>query len=198
VTAGELWQLLTVGHGWFLMERRGGTSVWVDGQDRDAFVKWADRMAYPGDLEVNAVPLLKRGEDLYHTDSAVLWTRVEDGRALAALKRFPPGPTAVLREGATVRHVALWALEEPLAVSKVARANKRIAHALGPGARKKFCDVNFRLSPPGTVLRRTSRPVAVHEVGGTGRVYRWGDVVGRLRDAPDPQEAFLRKIGKLP
>lgn len=195
MTPADLWQLLTAGTGWFLLERPQATQIWVDATDRDGFAKWCDRMAYPGDLAVNAVPLLKRGEDLYHTDSAVLWTRVETGRALERLKRFPPGPTAVLREGGTVRHVALWALSEPLAVSKVARANKRIAHAIG--AAKKWCDVDFRLSPPGTVLRRTSRPVAVHEVGGTGELYAWGDVVGRLRDAPDPYEGFLRKIGKL-
>ena len=192
----RLWEVLTVGSGWFLIERQAGASIWVDAQDRAGFVKWCDRMAYAGDTVVNAVPLLKQHEDLYHTGSAVLWTRVEDGRSLARLRRFRPVPSLVLREGRTVRHVAFWALSEPLDATRTVRANKRIAHFIG--AKKKWCDVDFRFSPPGTVLRRTSRPIVVRPFGGSGEVYRWGPIVDGLRDAPDPTEAFFRRIGKIP
>lgn len=191
----ELWSMLCPGSGWFLLERHGATSVWVDAADRDGFVKWADRMAYTGDLVVNAVPLLKRGEDLYHTSSSVLWTRVETGRSLARLRRFHVRPSLVLREGSTVRHVAFWALSEPLDPVRCDRANRRIAHALE--APKKYCGVDFRFNPPGTVLRR-GRPTLVRPFGGSGEVYAWGPIVKALRDAPDPTEAFFRKIGRAP
>lgn len=191
----DLWAMLQTGQGWFLFERPG-SGVWCPAGDRARFVKWAEAMAYPGDCAVNAVPLLKYGEDIYHTDSSVLWARVDSGRQVARLRRFRVRPTLVLREGVSVRHVALWALEEPLDPVRTDRANRRIAHWLG--SPKKHCGIDFRLHPPGTVLRRSSRPVVVRPFGGSGEAYAWGGIVKGLPDAPDPTEAFLRKIGKLP
>jgi hypothetical protein len=193
----RLYRTLQPDTGWFLV-KRPAEAKWVKATRCRAFEKAIDPLLYPGDVTVNIVPLLKFEEELYHTGSRCLWTRVEDGRSLAALRRFNPGPSLVLREGRTVRHVAVWALTRTLEPMDTVRANKRIAHALGPGARKKWCDVDFRLRPPGTVIRTGARPVLVHVAGGHGERMRSVDVVGGLRDAPDPTEGFLRRIGKIP
>ena len=193
----RLYRALAPDTGWFLV-KRPAEAWWVKATQRAALERTIEPLLYPGDVTVNIVPLMKFEEELYHTDSRCLWVRVEDGRSLARLRRFNPGPTLVLREGRTVRHVAVWALTRALGPVDTVRANKRIAHALGPGARKKFCELDFRLHPPGTVIRKGKRPTVAHVVGGHGDRMRSVDVVGGLRDAPDPTEAFFRRIGKIP
>lgn len=203
----DLWGLLTTGTGWFQAKRPGGPEYWCDGSQAAPFTRACDRLAWLGDASVNAVPYLREREVLYHGSSSVLWARCESGRQVANLRRFKVRPTLVLREGDTVRHTAFWALSEPLDPVRVDRANRRIAHWLG--SPKKYCDVGFRFAPPGAILRwrfhhegpavvkrRRQVPVLVRPYGGSGEAYAWGAVVGHLRDAPDPREGFLRRVGR--
>lgn len=117
-----------------------------------------------------------------------LHVRVEGKKQADRLRNFRPVPTFVIREGSTTRYVALWMLRAPLRKwSDSTRANKRIAHALG--ASKKNCFAgDFSFPVPGSVLRAgRKRPVPVVVARAGLEAYTVREVVGRLRDAPDPE-----------
>jgi hypothetical protein len=118
----------------------------------------------------------------------VLWARLDGGKRPAnVLRRFRPVPTFVVREGATTRYVALWALREPVkGWEEHVRWNKRLAHHLG--VPKKHAEPDgFYVPLPGSVLRAgRSRPVPVLAARVGIETYSVEQVVGRLRDAPDP------------
>lgn len=117
--------------------------------------------------------------------SRVLWARVGSRKEVANLRRFRPRPTLVVREGSTCRLVALWSLRRPLTYEWLVRANRRIAHRLfGP---KKWAEPEFEFPVPGSCLRAgRARPVPVHAVLFEASVYEPRQVVGGLKDAPDP------------
>lgn len=118
--------------------------------------------------------------------SRVLWARCESRREAEALRRFRPVPSIVLREGSTCRLVALWQLPNPLNYEWVVRANRRIAHKLW-GAKKWGTDLEFAFAVPGSCLRAgRARPVPVRVEAFGGGVYLPRDVVGKLKEAPDP------------
>lgn len=137
------------------------------------------------DVRLSAALRVRRGFGTCSL-SRVLWARVEGKKDAAALRRFRPSPTLVLREGSTSRLVALWELREPLRYAWVLRANKRIAHALF--APKKWTDLEFDFAAPGSCLRAgRTRPVPVHiESFDPAAMYRPRNIVGRLKEAPDP------------
>lgn len=118
----------------------------------------------------------------------VLWARLDGGKRQAnVLRRFRPVPTFVVREGSSTRYVALWALQEPVkGWEEIVRWNKRLAHAIGTA--KKHADPDgFFVPLPGTVLRAgRGRPVPVLAARVGIETYTVQQVVGRLRDAPDP------------
>lgn len=115
----------------------------------------------------------------------VLWARVEGKKEAGALARFRPVPSLLLREGATSRMVALWELDRALNYEWVLRANRRIAHKLF--APKKWCDLEFMFAAPGSCLRAgRSRPVPVRVEDYAIRRYAPRQVVGGLKEAPDP------------
>lgn len=118
--------------------------------------------------------------------SRVLWARVEGKKDAQALARFRPAPTLVLREGSTARFVALWELRSELRYEWLLRANRRIAHKLF--SPKKWSDAEFVLPAPGSCLRAgRARPVPVRvESFEPLAIYRPRDVVGKLKEAPDP------------
>lgn len=125
--------------------------------------------------------------------SSVLWARLDNTKQMNRLRHFEPVPTVVLRHGGSVHRVALWWLSTPLNVVQVERANKRIAHALD--CKKKWADPGHHFMVPGTVLRQSApgrKACQVHvEWEGEGR-YTLGEVVGKLKDAPDPWTPELR------
>lgn len=115
----------------------------------------------------------------------VLWARVEGKKEAEALMRFRPRPTIVLREGSTSRLVALWTLRNPLSYEWLVRANRRIAHKLF--ASKRWVEPEFVFPVPGSCLRAgRSRPVPVRVESFRWRVYTPREVVGGLKEAPDP------------
>lgn len=116
----------------------------------------------------------------------LLWTRTENKDSARRLERFRPAPSLLLREGDTVRHIAFWLVRRPLTWSQLERANKRIAHNVG--APKKYADPDtFTFPLPGTFLRRgRTRPVPVTVESMSLETHTAKAIVGRLKDAPDP------------
>jgi hypothetical protein len=147
-------------------------------------VDWLERMSADREIRLGAGSRRRRGFGT--ADRArVLWCRVESRREADNLQRFRPAPTLIVREGATHRRVALWSLREPLTYEWLVRANKRIAHRLY--AAKKHAAPEFSFPVPGSCLRLgRCRPVPVLLERFEPVIYRPRDVVGGLREAPDP------------
>lgn len=118
--------------------------------------------------------------------ATVLWARVEGDKQRKALDRFRPVPPVVVQEGASTRAVAFWPLDRALGWEWIVRANKRIAHRLGTP--KKWADPDEFLFPaPGSCLRAgRSRPLPVVMTRLEPVHFTARQVVGRLKDAPDP------------
>lgn len=155
-----------------------------------AYVPVADRARFEhhaglDDCWVSLVPRRERS-GLYLGLSTVMWARLDTGKQADELARFRPAPTVVLREGSSVRRVALWWVSAALNVVQLERGNKRIAHALG--AKKKHATPDELFHPPGVVLRfgRERRPLVVHVEHWSGERFTPGQVAGALRDAPEP------------
>jgi hypothetical protein len=143
---------------------------------------------YLGETEEVRVSLVPRPERGWGTASRsnVLWVRAESKRQLEALRRLQARPTIVLREGGNMGYLAIWELEAPIGYDQTVRWNKRLAHAIR--APKKYAEPEELFVPPGACLRDgRARPVPIVFAGGSGRVWAPEQVVGRLRDAPDPE-----------
>jgi hypothetical protein len=120
-------------------------------------------------------------------DSArCLWLRTESKKEAQMLARFRPKPTIIVREGSTSRMIALWQMRNPLTYEWLVRANKRIAHKTFSA--KKWAAPEFAFPAPGSCLRAgRARPVPVRvEEFNPDAVYTPREVVGRLKEAPDP------------
>lgn len=153
--------------------------------DRRVFVDWLERMSVDREVRVSVGARAERGCE-FGDWSRVLWARVESKKDAAELARFRPAPTLLLREGSTHRMVALWSLWRPLPHEWIVRANRRIAHRLG--APKKWADPQFSFPVPGSCLRvDRQRPVPVHVERFEPVVFRPREVVGALREAPNPR-----------
>jgi hypothetical protein len=154
-------------------------------EEGDAWRRMVQRAGEDCDVLLSAGLRPRRGFGTCGT-SSVLWARVEGKKEAQALARFRPVPTLVLREGSTQRYVALWELDRELNYDWLLRANRRIAHKLF--APKKWTDAEFVFAAPGSCLRSgRSRPVPVRvESFEPAGIYRPRDVVGKLKEAPDP------------
>lgn len=195
------------GRGWHAVEYfEDGRREWCwlrAGQPRvplrrpvsDAFVSTLERLAWEREPMLTPTPCVHHGRHLPLALPTVLWARCETRDSERRLGRFQPEPTLILREGASCRVTAFWALQKPLNLDHAERANRRLSMALE--TRRKHAELGFRFHPPGTVLRSgRSRPVAVVVAGGSEEAYPAGLVVGddarrrarfpKLRDAPDP------------
>ncbi len=126
--------------------------------------------------------------------ATAFWVRVEGSEQNRWLERLRPEPTLVLREGSSSRRWALWALEHPVRWVGVNRGNRRIAHRVG--APKKWSEPErLWLPAPGACLRRDlARPVPVVVERLEAVAYSPLEVVGRLKDAPDP-DAWMKTRG---
>jgi hypothetical protein len=166
----------------------GWRSYWheaVPHSDREleGFVRYAEERC---DREVRlSLPRSKRGLQ-YVARAACLWAVTEGKDPAKKLARFRPAPTIVLREGTSSRLWAIWALNNPAAHEHIVRANKRIAHRLGTA--KKWADPDALLVPaPGSCLREgRARPCPVVVAALQPTFHTMRQIVGQLRDAPDP------------
>jgi hypothetical protein len=195
-----LWTMTGAARGFHLVTWNdpveGRQEHWIGVEELDRYVGLIDFLSRDMalEVEVSAVPRPQRGfgtAGLAHC----LWVRTEGKKQLEKLARFRPRPTLVLEEGDSTRRIAFWALSEPLNYEWVIRANKRIAHALF--APKKWAEPEFMFNPPGSCLRDgRARPVLIRVAERNDELYSAKQVVGRLKDAPDP-EAWRQAPGNV-
>jgi hypothetical protein len=176
------------GAGVFEVNHRGGAE-WLSAAHAYRLLPQLERLCWEGEPQINAVPLRAKGHYLDRFPSSIIWVRTSTKKAIASLRQFRPAPDVVLREGATVRYTAFWALREPLDLDGLERANKRLAKHFQTGYGSSSQDFTFHL--PGTVLRTDRRrpimvslakweiPDPLHDVR---------DVVGKLKDPPSDLE----------
>lgn len=137
---------------------------------------------------INVVPLVKPGEYLARVPSALIWARTQSGPAAERLRRFRPRPALVLRDGASVRYTAFWALEEALSYEHAERANKRLARFFNAGGYGDAA-IGFSFWLPGTMLRLGRRQtLPIRLVHYELRTCTAREVVGRLKDPPTDEE----------
>lgn len=118
--------------------------------------------------------------------STVLWAWVEGTEQVKRAMSFRPMPSMVLRMGTGSRRLLLWSLEEAVGFPRIAPANRRLAYALG--ATQKFIEPEaLRVPLPGSVLLEgRKRPVPVLVTRMVVESFTAGQVVGRLREPPNP------------
>jgi hypothetical protein len=160
-----------------------GSSAWLMARNLRRTLPSLEPLCWEREPQIGVVPLAKPGSYLRRVDSSLLWARTDTGGEASALRSFRPAPTVVIRHGGV--YVAFWALWEPLDDDWRLRANKRIAHRLG--AKKKYAGDNFGVPLPGTILRfGRGRPQPVELVRYEPELRTAREVVGHLREAPDP------------
>lgn len=163
----------------------------LDVQDprRFTLVRW---LGEDREVELFVVPRA-RAPLAYASQSSALWARVEGTKQWRALLAFRPAPTIILREGASSRADAIWGLDRALSPDWARKGSERLAYALR--ASRKFADPDTAvIHPPGSCLRdgRTHPvPVVVHSC--TDEIYSARQVVGRLKEPPDPN-AWREKV----
>lgn len=114
--------------------------------------------------------------------ASVVWAVLQSGQATAALERFRPAPTLVVRAGRTHRRWALWALSRPLWGTYIEQATERLSYALH-GVRKAASAETLIPSP-------FSAPHYIEFE--TGEIYAPRQIVGHLKDAP-PTDGWRRR-----
>lgn len=138
------------------------------------------------DCHVSAVA--RREENTFAlTRAHMLWVRLERRECGARLARFQPAPTLVVREGATLRRWAYWALSDPLHGFAVDEANQRLAWALR-GRTATAAATTLVLSPFARL--RHSDSFCEFE---SDTISTPGQIVGRLADPP-PTDAWRERV----
>ncbi len=118
------------------------------------------------------------------------WTLHVDAdteEACAALERFSPPPAVVVRSGSGLH--GYWPLRQSLPPAWAARANRRLAFALGGDL--AAADAARILRPAGTENRKTTPPRPVECVYLDVVAYLAADVVGSLPDPPSERAPSL-------
>lgn len=146
-------------------------TCWIPCPDQRALVRLLD---VPG-CEVSLVPRNKPDPWGWYA-SHLLWCHLRTGEAQRQLEAFRPAPTIVLREGRTLHRWALWSLSRPLCGSWVERATARLSYRLR-GLRRAGMGDTLIPSP------FTGQTWTEYE---TTDVYSPRQIVGHLREAPDP------------
>lgn len=167
----------------------------------DAVIGEIARSAAWTDVFVGVVARARRGggrRDLVERAS-VLWVDCDTPAAVEALDGFRPAPSIVVASGGRGHRHAYWLLAEAVVIDAVARANRRLAGALGADL---ACSEPARiLRPAGSAWHKSSPPVAVRllELDATAR-HAVDDVVGRLDDDVPvaPVTARPRRAGEDP
>lgn len=148
-----------------------GTRCWIPCPQKRALI----RLLHAPGCAVSLVPRTQP-DALSWGESHLLWCHLRTAEAEQQLERFRPAPTVVLREGETQQRWALWSLSRPLSGSWVQRGNDRINHWLR-GLRRDGNPETLIPSPFGEGWAVEFEWPAV---------YTPREIVGRLREAPDP------------
>lgn len=184
VTSLEICARAIQAHGFHVI-RDNGTSWWVPARSWRTILK---ALELHGDgSTITMVPRMDIGSHrLTVAESPVLWVKTESRDACKRLARFKPEPTIVLREGDTVRQVALWSLTTGCPVDKLERANGRLSYRVG--AKKLHGVPGFEFFPPGAVVKLKRKEIPVVAAGGSGEPVPAGQLLNGLRDRPDPPD----------
>lgn len=174
----SLWAILWGDRGQYHEVRVAGATCWIPCVQQRALA----RILRADDCMVSVVPRTER--DPYALAPAwVLWARLEAPECAARLARLAAGPTLVLREGASSRRVALWALSKPLQGDWITRATERLAHHLK--GRRRAADASALIPSPFTrITVGRSKPSKVYVEYSADQIWTAREVVGNLRDAP--------------
>lgn len=181
---------MLAGDGGLFLFEVDGYPRWCPVEDRALFARLVE-LGWDREVRLGVVPRSRR-DAAFAGHSSVFWVRTEGRRQARALASVRPRPTMVVREGSSSRCVALWALSRALTESWVVRGNERLSARLR--SRRGAGQVDFSFAPPGVVLRAgrcRPCPVVVAELDPEA-LYSPREVVGHLRDAPDP-DAWRRQ-----
>lgn len=109
-----------------------------------------------------------------------LWCDLDTDDAARRLDAFQPAPSIVIRSGTGSHRHAYWALRDPVASTHVARANRRLALALGGD--RASCDPARIMRPAGTFNYKRQPRRAVECVRCEPAVFTVREVIGGLPD----------------
>jgi CHC2 zinc finger len=120
------------------------------------------------DVYVGCAPRSRRAGGLDAIARAwVLWVDCDSPQAVAALARFTPPPSIVVRSGTGEHRHAYWTLTGPIDAATATAGNRRIVHALGAdvGAVTTAATIlrpphtrNFKHDPPAAVVAERLQP----------------------------------------
>ena len=111
--------------------------------------------------------------------SWVLWVDCDTAESVAALERFSPAPSMVVRSGGRGGRHAYWAIDKRVGADVLEDANYRLAQALG--ADLACSDPARILRPPATHNFKYEPPALVLlERCAEGHAYELGEVLERL------------------
>lgn len=144
------------------------------------------------DLYVGVAPRARQeGTRAAIDQSHVLYGDCDTPESIAALERYRPAPSMIVRSG-TGAH-GYWALLEPVGPDELEQANRRLAHALG--ADMRATDAARILRPPGTFNFKRAEPAAV-TLEATFAIYEnAAAIVAGLADPPDTRVRENRASG---
>lgn len=159
--------------------------AWLDAEDREGVLGWWRGIGHGTELYTSLC--LRFDEDVRHRaiDGAnVLWAAGQGEKFAAALRAFKPRPTVVVREGQTTRYAAVWALSGLLERRWLEQANRRLSAHLGGKSQSARPDYMMRV--PGSLVKYGRRDPLRVRAHAFPELYDPAEVVGRLRDGPDP------------
>lgn len=183
-----LWACIGGDNGWTVFElgswEEQRLSLWHPVDDHRVFTGLSAAHGWNSDMAVSMRPYADRGSRRVFANSGAVWAVTESSRQVNALMAFDLEPTLVLRFGATVRHVAIWAVNRALRPDDGEKVNRHMAHRLR--APKKYAS-QLMVPPPGAVSRQGGKAKAIVVVGGSREPYAVGRVCRSLpRTIPDP------------
>jgi hypothetical protein len=150
-------------------------------EERGGAVEMIGRLGRSADTYIGVAPRRRRHGGRAAIERVhVLWVDCDGPESIAALGRFSPAPSMIVRSGSG-RH-AYWSLWPPVAPAEAERANRRLAHQLG--ADMVATDAARILRPPGTLNFKTDPPRAVEVERLEVAVFTVEEVAGHL---PDPE-----------
>ena len=175
---------------WRLPDRRGMGQLWQPVESKATAIDSMRSIGARTDLYIGCAPRTRRygGKDAIKR-SHVLWADLDSPESIAAVERFAPGPSMVIRSGSG-RH-AYWSIF-PGDIADVERANRRLAHVLG--ADMVATDAARILRPPGTRNFKADLQVPVEVEHLALEVYTLDQVAGELPNPPERERPARRAV----
>lgn len=164
----------------------------VDASDLDAVRHTVARLAASTDVYLGVLPRLRRGgtRDDIVPRGAVLWVDCDTPRSVRALGEFEPTPSVTVASGTGIHCHAYWLLSEPIPLTYIETANRRLAHLLGADVQCADAarilrppSLNHKHTPPTGVVLLHCDPLSRHRVD---------DVVGIAGDGCKPSARYVQ------